>query len=336
MGFVEMAPDSHLRAAFRSLRVFEVKGFTLEAAAVQLASGLVDGNSYQLAIAGSVNGACRGLVSDDLTDDEEAWTDARGCEPPYALLLVGPTGMHECQGTYAKREEGVITTYDGFGSARDELLCIEGRVVPAVLSALTVAFASKAVRIRFRTLDRELLGQAPDQSPVRDVRIGGSGTASLTHRLQPADIAESLLVAGQVASSLDAKVSEFLHLAFSEHDPLKTFLFFFLAIEVQTHATFRAINHDACLTSSVNAAARLETATRELFRVRADRVKTLVERFTWCSMCVWTHIDDTDVAGLRMIKKVRDRIAHGVISVPDTVALAEAERLAAKLQQRRR
>jgi len=332
MGFTEMAPETQLRATFRSLHVFEVKGFTLDAGAAQLQSGMVDGNAYQVAIAASVNVACRALVADDFTDDERAWAGARRCEPPYAVLLVGPTGTHECQGTHSKREEGGISTYDGFGSARDELLRIEARVVPAVVSALTVALASKTVRARFRTRDRALLGRTLDQTLVRDVRIGGSAAASLTHRLPPTEIADSLLVASQLASRLNAKVSEFLHLAFSERDPLKRFLFFFLAIEVQTNATFRLIDHDECLRSLVMPATRLETATRELFSVRADRVRTLVERFVWCSLCVWTQVDDSDVAGLRMVKKARDRIAHGVATAPDTAALAEAERLATKLQ----
>lgn len=335
MGFTEMAPDSHLQAAFSSLTVFEVKGFTLEAGAVQLQSGMVGGKAYQVAIAATVNGACRGLVADDFTADERAWADAHRCEPPYAVLLVGPTSTHECQGTHSKLEEGGITTYDGFGPARDELLRIEARVVPAVVSALTVTLASKAVRARFRTRDRALFGRTPDQTLVRDVRIGGSATASLTQRLPPTDVADSLLVASQLASRLDAKVSEFLHLAFSERDPMKRFLFFFLAIEVHTNATFRVIDHDECLKSLVTPATRLEAAARELSSVPAGRAKALVERFMWCSLCVWTQLDDSDVAGFRMIKTARNQIAHGVTKAPDHAAVAEAERLATKLHQPR-
>lgn len=335
MGFTAMAPESQLRAAFSSLTVFEVQGFTLEAGTVQLQSGMVDGKAYKVAFAASVNGACRGLVADDFTDDERAWADAHRCEPPYAVLLVGPTGTHECQGTHSKREEGGITTYDGFGSARDELLRIESRVVPAVVAAMTVAFASNTVRARFRTRDRALFGRTPDHTLVRDFRIGGGGTGSLTHRLRPSEVADTLLVAGQLASSLNAKVSEFLHLAFGELDPLKRFLFFFLAIEVQINATFKSIEHDDCLRSTVNSGTRLEAAARQLSRVPADRAKTLVERFMCCALRVWTQLDDSDVAGLRTITKARNQIAHGATKAPDPAAVAEAERLATKLQQHR-
>lgn len=118
----------------------------------------------------------------------------------------------------------------------------------------------------------------------------------------------------------------------SHRDLLKKFLYFFLAIEIETHATFKRIDHVANLSTLITAPDRVAASTQDFFDGQRQRWINLRDRFLWCVLCVWTHLSDADVEEFGRLKSVRDDIAHGSIATPPHSAVIGAEQLAAKLQ----
>ena len=161
-----------------------------------------------------------------------------------------------------------------------------------------------------------------------------TGSASLygSRRLEAKEVQTRLADTLRLAGEIDAKVARFYHLALNESDPLKRFLYFFLAIEIQTHATFSAIDHQQNLANLVVVPTRAAASAKVLFGEQRNSWRALKERFVWCVLCVWTHLSDSDVQELSGLKAVRDKIAHGSIAVPPDASVSAAEKLATKLQ----
>jgi hypothetical protein len=131
---------------------------------------------------------------------------------------------------------------------------------------------------------------------------------------------------------MNPKVARFFQLALDEDDPLKKFLYFFLAIEIETHATFAKIDHARNLSVLIAPPNRVAVSTQDFFDRQRQRWANLGDRFMWCVLCVWTHLCDADVEEFRSLKKIRDDIAHGSIATPPHSAVAGAQKLAAMLQ----
>jgi len=136
-----------------------------------------------------------------------------------------------------------------------------------------------------------------------------------------------------LASKLNPKVAKFYHLALHENDLLKRFLYFFLAIEIETHATFSAIDHTQVLSDILAPPPRATGSAKNLFDEQRKNWRAVKDRFVWCVVCAWSGLSDSDVDEFTKIKDIRDSIAHGRISVPPEWAVTSVERLAAKLQQ---
>lgn len=332
MGLRPLSPGQPLVAMFHSLHVYEVRGFTLEAQSLGAISGTVAGFAYTLSVGSSVNAICRQLVQDDYADSEEEWQKEHKCTPPYLIVHLGPTTGHESVGTHAKEEGRTITTYDSFPAARAELKAVGDKVLPPLLSAFACSFSSHNQPVRFLPTDRAVFGITPDNRTILDFRLVVSGTGYVSSKLEATQIEDSLAAGVRIASAMNSKVSRFFQLALDEEDPLKKFLYFFLAIEIETHATFAKIDHATNLSRLVAAPSRAALAAQDFFDGQRQRWTTLRDRFVWCVLCVWTHLSDADVEEFKRLKTVRDDIAHGSIATPPHSAVAGAEKLAAKLQ----
>ena len=332
MGLRPLSTGHTLAAVFHSLHVYEVRGFILEEPSLEPISGTIEGLTYTLSVGSSVNAVCRRLVQDDYADSEEEWQKEHKCTPPYLIIHLGPTIKYETMGTHVKEEGRTITTYDSFSAARTDLKTVGNKVLPPLLSALACSFSSNDKPVRFLLVDRTVFGITPDSRTVLDFRLLVSASGYASSKLEPAQIEGRIATGINIASTMNPKVARFFQLALDEEEPLKKFLYFFLAIEIETHATFAKIDHAANLSVLIAASDRVAISTQDFFDDQRQRWTNLRDRFMWCVICVWTHLCDADVEEFKRLKKIRDDIAHGSIATPPHSALAGVEMLAAKLQ----
>ena len=71
--------------------------------------------------------------------------------------------------------------------------------------------------------------------------------------------------------------------------------------------------------------------TRSLLGTQLSGLKSLHDRFVWCSACSWTHLTTDDVALFKQLKQARDAIAHGNVSDPPAGYAKSAEQLAIRI-----
>ncbi|KPF41210.1 hypothetical protein IP87_20985 [beta proteobacterium AAP121] len=160
--------------------------------------------------------------------------------------------------------------------------------------------------------------------------LSASGYSST--RLTEAQIVEHLDSATQIAGNVKQKVARFFHLALNEDDPLKRFLYFFLAVEIETHATFARIDHRAKLLAFIQPPSHATVTTQNFFDGQSQKWTNLRDRFVWCVLCAWPHLSDDDVDQFKKLKTIRDEIAHGSLATPPHDAVVSVEKLAARLQ----
>ncbi|MHB1334152.1 MAG: hypothetical protein ACYCY1_16300 [Sulfuriferula sp.] len=332
IGFSRANPDDVPSAEFHSLHTFEVVGLTLETGTLIEAQGVISGVPYHVALGTSVNAIARQLVSDDLTDDEEQWLAEHKCSPPFLMLHVGPTARHAMTGTYIKIEESRVTTHEGFLPARAELKMLESGILPNVLSALTCEFSRFHSSVKFKRVTRDVFGITPDGKTLYDFGIELRGSLTTARTITASDATQYLARTTSLAALMSPKISKFFQLALEEEDPLKRFLYFFLTVERQTHATFASVDHRGHLASLTNEPARVHTSMADFFVAQSERWKSLQERFIWCALSAWTQLTDTDVDSFKEIKRVRDQLAHGEIAAPPAGSVIAVEQLAKKLQ----
>src|ERR1700730_1321152 len=209
-----------------------------------------------------------------------------------------------------------MSTHARFPGARAKLKAAGDKVLPPLLSALACSFSYDDQPVRFLPTDRTVFGITPDSRTVLDFRLDGSASVYVSSKLEPTQIEGRLAAGVNIASAMDPKVARFFQLALDEHDPLKKFLYFFLAIEIETHATFAKIDHATNLSVLITAPDRVAVSTQDFFDGQRQRWTNLRDRFVWCVLCVWTHLCDADVEEFSRLKKIRDCIAHGSIATP--------------------
>lgn len=333
LGFRQIGGNATISAAFHSIHIYEVQGFTVDEEALSSMKGMISGASYEVAVGSSINETCRKLLDDDLADDETAWEKEHRCTPPYVLIHFGPTRPYSCTKGQIDEEKSTITTFDCFIEAREELRAVEAKVLPSLVSSLTCAFGSSDKYVRFRAVAKEVFGVTSNGTVVHDIWFVMNASGYSSTRLSGKDVEATVKQSISLATQINPRVARFFHLALQEDDLLKRFLYFFLSIEIETHAVYSSIDHFAHIASLVNNPSRIRTSTIEYFENQRERCTTLKDRFVWCAFCVWTHLNDSDIDEFRRLKKIRDDIAHGSIAAPPADSVRAAEKLAAKLQR---
>jgi len=334
MGLRRIEPGETIVGRFFSIHVFEVQGFIVDAGTVHTQEAQMEEVRYRFGIGASVNSLCQALLGDDFVPDEADWAKEHSCTPPYVIVLVGPTSEHACAAEYVKVDGSEISTYEGFRPARQELHSIEAKVLPAVASALSYVFNAADRPVRFRFVTKAVSGRTSEGKTIHDFRIDVRASGYASRPLSAEDLVRSSQLSAALARRINPKVSRFFHLALEEGDSLKKFLYFFLAIEIETHAAFASIDHDAELRERVRTEGRLARSSNDFLKRQRERWTTLMDRFMWCALTVWTNLDDVDIDDFKMLKRLRDEIAHGSISSPPESSVSLAQRLAQKLQQR--
>jgi hypothetical protein len=308
MGFRRRREDEHLSASFFSVSAFEVQGISNSLGLLLDASGVIDGVNYKLAISDSLNTAARKVASDSFADDEQAWVHEHTCSPPYLLIYVGPTAAHSMSGEFLKEGALAVETYEAFVSARRELRDMEGKVMPPLLAALSCTFGTLQHVVRLRELEHDVVGRTPEGMMVCDFGVELRGELRVSQSVPLPDLQGLLDRAISLATRMSPEVSRFYSLALNESDPLKRFLYLFLTIERQTHATFKTIDHGLRMTELTQVPQRVNSVGTSFFEAQSEKWKSLQERFIWCALTVWTHLTDIDVESFTKVKKVRDQL----------------------------
>jgi hypothetical protein len=329
MGFRRLRPGEEIRARFSQFHVVSLIGIHLEPGALVDQVFEFGASRARVAISKTVNGACRHMAADDYTDDEAEWSRKHSCQGPYMLVLFGPTDERACSAGYVKDDgDGTVTTYNCFSSAREELSALADGALGSVLAAATAMLLSVAETVSIKQVDRLFVGVTPQGRVLHDMRVTASAHGHATQSVESEVVQRQLSFAASLAGRLDPKVARFFRLGASESDQLRKFLYFFLAIEVETHAAFKRVDYKHFLRSVPRPHPRAPRAASVFLKEPPEEVKSLKGRFVCCVLGPWIELDDKHVDEFVRLKTIRDEIAHGVLFDPPAGAARAAELLA--------
>lgn len=332
MGFRELVAAGAIEASFVSVTVYEARGITVAEGVTEATSAQAAGADYRVAIGASVNAACQALVGDDFAEAEDDWRKEVKSNGPFALIAVGPTAFISCTaGRSMRAPDNTLVTYDCFPQVREALKSMERRVLPPVLSALTCALNQPDRFFLLKKLARASVGRTPELTTVQDIRMEFHAEAYVSRSAEREELSNKLQAVAQRASRLNQKAAGFFALGVGEEDQLKKFLYFFLSLEIETHAVFGRIDHRNKVESAVEANQAVRPALAALLERQVSSLGNLLDRFVWCATCRWTGLTDNDVAMFKTLKEARDAIAHGRASEPPPGHARSAELLAHKI-----
>ena len=332
MGFKEPVAAGTLQASFTSVTVYEARGISPEEGATVAVQSKAAGAEYRVAVSRSVNFACQALIGDDFEESEENWRNTVKSQGPFALIAVGPTEYFSCgDGRMMRTPDGAIATYDCFPQAREALRALERRVLPPVVAALTCALNEPDRFVVLRKLGRASAGRSPDRTTIHDIRMEFRAEGYGSYALPQPALAEKLQAVAHRASHLNSRAAGFFALGVGEDDQLKKFLYFFLALEIETHAVFGRINHRTKMQATIAKDPPARLATTQLLQKQVESLANLFDRFVWCAACTWTDLTDADIRLFKSLKDARDAIAHGRASEPPNGYSRSAELLAHKV-----
>jgi hypothetical protein len=332
MGFRPFQSGELITASFSSISVYEARGITVQAGTAEVTSGTVAGVNYRVAVGDSLNHTCMAVANDIYVEGEDDWKKEKGCSGPFILIQLGPTQAYTITtGQIMTEKDGSTTTFDSFPTLRSDLAALEAAALPPLLTSFACLLAKPDRYLELRKIDRASAGRTDAGQVLHDIRMQLSASAVISQRLSVEQLVASLQAAIALAPQLNAKAARFFALGLGEEDDLKQFLYFFLALEVQTHAAFGRIDQAAALEKLLDRAAPPKLSAVALLQRQADQLRNLFDRFVWCAACVWSDIDDVDVEQFRKLKTARDGIAHGSVSEPPSGYARLAHQLAAKV-----
>lgn len=334
MGFRDTISEGEIDASFVSVTVYEARGIKLPDEFAEARQAQVAGTNYRVALSKSVNAGCQCLIGEDFTDSENDWLKTVKSEGPFVLIAVGPTDFISCDAGRMMREaDGSITTYDSFPGLREILKSLEARILPPVVASLTLALNTPDRYVALRKLVRESVGRTPDGTTIHDLRIDVRAEFTVSRGLDDAIALVALNSSVERAPRLDPKSAKYFALGAAEEDQLKRFLFFFLALEVETHAVFGRVNHIHMLNNKVlrDGANAPRLSTTDLIARDIKKWENLFDRFVWCATCSWPNLSEDDIKLFKNLKSARDAIAHGRSTEPPVGFARQAELLAHKV-----
>ena len=334
MGFRDLVARGGLTASFMSVTVFEARGITLAEGFADAREARIAGADYRIALSKTINAGCQRLIGDDFAESESEWLKEVKATGPFVLIAVGPTAFIECEaGRMMRMPGGSITTYDSFPSLRETLKLLEDRVLPPVVATLTLALNEPDRYVALRRLARASAGRTPVGDTVHDIRMDVRGEITVSRALDEMRAVEALDTSVKRAPQLHQRAAKYFSLGTAEDDQLKKFLYFFLSLEVETHAVFGRIDHARKLQDQVLRAGAGAPRPSAATLITRDIAKweNLFDRFVWCATCAWSGIADEDIKLFKELKSARDAIAHGRASEPPAGFARKAELLAHKI-----
>lgn len=331
MGFTPIPVDGEVSAAFHALHVFSVQGFTVGGDQIAVKRGRAAGLDYTVACGASVNAICQALLGQKYTEDETEWAQMRHANAPYLVVHLGPTAIHTATQGHVRNEAGDIISYDTFGHAREELQQLEARALPPIEMALSITFAGVTPPIRILPSDVARFGLTAEGVTVHDFRFTGSARAYVSRPLDLTQLESHLTFVAEVSARVNKRVATLFRLGRRDEDELKRFLYFFLAMEIETHRVFKTVSRRDHLRNVATYDTRIGGAAEHLLEHKPENWANLADRFVWCVASVWKHLGVEDASEFQRLKKIRDDIAHGNIAEPPAGSAAAAEALATRL-----
>jgi len=332
MGFRPFAADESVSASFVSLSVYETRGIALQSPAPLVNVGMVAGVNYSLGIGATLNETCHAFSGDAYVDDENAWTKEKGTNGPFLFVQIGPTPVYTVTTGQIKIEsDGSLTTYESFPTLRTDLAALEAAALPRLVTSLSCSLCAPDQYLDLRKLDRVSVGRTDIGQTVHDLRILVSGSAYGSRGTSPEVLVAGLQDTVALAPRINIKAARFFTLGMAEDDDLKKFLYFFLALEVETHAVFGRIDHSLALQQLLDPALTPLPAALALLKRQTDQIRNLFDRFVWNAASAWSGITEADVQQFKLLKTARDDIAHGTLTEPPSGYALQAQQLARKI-----
>ncbi|NOD47816.1 MULTISPECIES: hypothetical protein [unclassified Ruegeria] len=322
IGFEKLEEDEKIEATFCGMYVYAVSGVTFDAGETFSFAFSSEGVSIRFAFGNDLNEMSKKLNDDVMVDDLPKWEEEKKCRPPYLAVLFGPTALHSAEGCYYKRYEGILSTYESFFAAKEDLQRMASEALPKLLTALTCQLSSARPLVSFKQIEYMVFGETNKGERLIDIRFVGNMSASVSTSIDEVDLNAAVDEASNLETELDAKVTRFFSLGMAEDDPLKAFLYYFLALEVAVSKGFKAIDLKSEMDLLVGYEPRLEASLRPFFEDRLIKTKrtpvkyTLRDKFVWCAKVLWRDTTDDDVLEFMAVKGIRDKISHGEISAP--------------------
>jgi hypothetical protein len=332
MGFRPLAAEESITASFVSLSVYEIRGIALQSPAPLMSAGAVAGVNYSIGIGASLNEICQALAGDVYVDDIDAWMKEKRTGGPFLLIQLGPTAVYTVTTGQVKADSGgSLTTYESFPGLRTDLAALEAVAIPRLVASLSCSLAAPDQYLELRKLDRVSVGQTDKGQTVHDIRIVASGSAYASRGTPPEALAAGLQESIALVPRINIKAARFFMLGMAEEVDLKKFLYFFLALEVETHAVFGRIDQAQAVQQLLDPASTPLPAALALLKRQTDQIRNLYDRFVWNAATAWTGITEADVQQFKELKTARDDIAHGTLTEPPGGYSRQAQQLARKL-----
>ncbi len=333
MGLRRLQDGESVRASFYFVQAFALEGVTVQS--TEVASMTINGHDCLLALSADVNAAAQALLSVNYIEEVEEWEREHRWTGPFLIAMLGPSCEYEIDdGFFRTESNGEVTTYDAFPKPRADLRKIAAEVLPELVTAVACQFNRPNNHLRFRPLESAVFGRTAQGGTVRDIVVTASGFAFSSVSLDPLTARNLLSGAARLSTALNPKVAKLFQLAHYETDDFKRFIYFFMALEVHIHLSFRGIDPDLEAVSRDPKNSLVTIAATELMKDHEARRRNLRDRFTWCAFCSWTDLTDVDLDEFVALKNIRDSIAHGSIAVPPSHAVQGIERLLVKVLNR--
>lgn len=332
MGFELIPENVQIEAYFKSINVYEVRGIVSDNKSPLIPSELKTvTDDFSFSIGDSVNAVCGVLIGDEFADDEEKWRTETKSTPPYLVVLTSLTEPAICTHGYWKHDNNEIITHDSFSEAKVSLQKVENKKTSALVTSLSVALSSVDRVVIFLPISREVFAETNHGKRLRDYRFSFSAEAYASTPITTKTLSTKIESALSLYERLHPKVGYFFDLAIKEKDKLKTFIYYFLVIEIHTHNTFKEIDYGSKVSDLHNIPVRVEKSAIEFLIDSQKESKNLLQRFIWCSILKWSEVEDSDIDAFKSLKKIRDRIYHGEEVAESSLPIHLAQSLALKL-----
>jgi hypothetical protein len=332
MGFREREAHEIVTAKFHNVTVFELCGAVFESETPTLSAGLISNTHYEVVASASINSGARALIGEDFVADEAAWRDETASAGPFLLVHVGPTDEHDSVSPWVRTNEpSTIVTYDGFPEARAELRAMRNAVLPPLLTAVFCSFDLPAGVRSLREVTSESFGKTADGKTVHDRVITSSGFGYVARPMADGEVQSMLAETTELAKQIHGNVFPVFYAALSESDQMKRFFLLFLAIERQTHQAYKCVNHHGTRSAILAPSGRVARNVDKFVELRTKHLSNLGDKFVWCAIGHWQHLDDADIDVFFRLKHLRDDLAHGNVTTVPQDALPAVEQLAKKV-----
>ena len=332
MGFELIPKNGQIEAYFKSINVYEIRGITSDYKSPLIPSKLKKiTDDFSFSIGDSVNAVCNVLIGNEFADDEEKWRSETKSTPPYLVVLTSLTELAICTHGYWKHENNEIITHDCFSEAKKSLQKVENKKTSALVTSLSVALSSVDHVVIFLPISREVFAETNHGKRLRDFQISFSAELYVSIPVTTETLSAKIESALSLYNGLHSKVGYFFDLAIREKDKLKTFIYYFLIIEIHTHNTFKEIDYGSKVTDLHYIPERIEKSATDFFVDSQKESKNLLQRFIWCSILKWSEVKDSDIDTFKSLKKIRDRIYHGEEVAESSLPIHLAQSLALKL-----